>query len=193
MGGIRLKCDSMDTLLEMYRQGTPIKYVFFWGHRPESDGRITESCLSQWWNCSFQVKNRTYHTAEQYMMAQKALLFKDEKIFKRIMEADHPGEYKRLGREIVNFSDKIWKQHRMRIVVEGNCAKFSQNPELKAYLLSTKDRVLVEASPHDRIWGIGMSKSNPQIENPTAWKGLNCLGFALMQTRDLIAQSDEIV
>ena len=66
----------------------------------------------------------------------------------------------------------------------GNLAKFSQNAELKEFLLNTDNRVLVEASPVDKIWGIGLAVDDKNIENPLMWQGLILLGFALMEVRD---------
>lgn len=118
------------------------------------------------------------------MMAQKAILFKDDEILQKIMSANNPAVYKSLGRQIRNFDSKIWDENKCKIVVSGNMAKFSQNPKLLDFLLKTGDRVLVEASPYDRIWGIGLAKDTPDIENPFKWKGINLLGFALMEVRE---------
>ena len=118
------------------------------------------------------------------MMAQTAVLFGDKEVLQKIMSADNPAVYKSLGRQIRNFDEKIWNEHKFDIVVNGNTAKFSQNPELLDFLLKTGDRVLVEASPYDRIWGIGLAKDTPDIENPFKWKGENLLGFALMEVRE---------
>lgn len=128
--------------------------------------------------------NVTYPTAEHYMMAQKAKLFDDMDIFNQIIQSKHPKQAKDLGRQVKNFDENIWNEKRFEIVVQGNIAKFSQNPALKAYLLGTGDRVLVEASPVDKIWGIGLAKDNDKIHSPLNWQGLNLLGFALMQVRD---------
>ena len=127
-------------------------------------------------------------TAEHYMMAEKARLF-DNSATDAIVAAAHPGEAKKLGRKIRNFDQAIWEKHRFDIVVRGNLAKFSQHEPLKQYLLGTGDRVLVEASPHDRIWGIGIAESDPAAQNPYDWKGLNLLGFALMAVREQLQQS----
>ncbi len=173
---------NIEQLRNEYAQGQKFKYVFFWGHKKFNG--ITETCLSQWYECKFTVDGVEYHTAEQYMMAQKAILFKDDEILQKIMSADNPAVYKSLGRQIRNFDSKIWDENKCKIVVSGNMAKFSQNPELFDFLLKTGDRVLVEASPYDRIWGIGLAKDTPEIENPFKWKGINLLGFALMEVRE---------
>ncbi len=176
---------NIEQLQKDFAQGKRIKYIFFWGHS-EKEGEITKACLSQWYNCQFTADGIDYHTAEQYMMAQKALLFNDEEIFRRIMQANNPGLYKQLGRQIRNFDEQKWNENKYRIVVEGNTAKFFQNKQLREYLLHTGSRVLVEASPYDRIWGIGMPKDDPNVENPLMWKGINLLGFALMDVREAL-------
>lgn len=173
---------------ERFRRGERLKYVFFWGHKPSADGGITKACFSQWWSCCFTVDGVEYHTAEQYMMAQKAVLFGDEEIRAEIMAASHPKQYKDLGRRISGFKQEVWDKNRRDIVVKGNAAKFSQNEELKAFLLNTNTRVLVEASPYDKIWGIGMGADDPRCENPTLWNGTNLLGFCLMEARDIIRE-----
>lgn len=160
------------------------KFLFFWGHQPNKDGKITKTCFSQWWLSSFKVEKVTYKTAEHWMMAKKAELFQDQEILEKILEADSPAEAKKLGREVRNYDDKIWLENRFEIVKEGNLHKFSQNKVLKEFLINTKERVLAEASPVDPIWGIGMASDHKDVMNPEKWKGLNLLGFALMEVRD---------
>lgn len=122
------------------------------------------------------------------MMAEKARLFKDEESLDRVLVANHPNEAKQLGRKVAGFDKKLWERQRSEIVTTGNFAKFSQNPALKEFLLNTGDRVLVEASPVDRIWGIGLAADHIDAENPYKWKGLNLLGFALMEVRNRLLQ-----
>ncbi|MCQ2469830.1 MAG: NADAR family protein [Ruminococcus sp.] len=166
------------------------EFLFFWGHRPASGGKITKSCLSQWFECEFTADGVKYHTAEQYMMAQKALLFGDNDVFELIMKADDPKEYKSLGRKIRNFDDKLWNDNRTDIVIKGNIAKFSQNKAMKNFLLDTADKVLVEASPVDCIWGIGLSADAPDASKPEKWRGSNLLGFCLMEVRDKLSEDE---
>ncbi|MCI9243276.1 MAG: NADAR family protein, partial [Lawsonibacter sp.] len=164
--------------------GKKLKWVHFWGHTPEPDGRITETCLSQWWMAEFWVEAQRYCCMEQFMMAEKARLFGDKEALEKIMAARSQGKIKALGREVKHFDQAEWDKCKHTIVLTGNFQKFLQNPKLKDFLLRTGDKILVEASPRDRIWGIGMGKANENAENPTAWRGANLLGFALMEVRD---------
>jgi ribA/ribD-fused uncharacterized protein len=174
---------SRDELLEFIATGGRAKYLFFWGHQPQPDGSAGKGCFSQWWPAQFTVDGVTYPTAEHFMMTAKALLFGDAEVAARIPSAPHPSDAKKLGRQVRGFDEELWSARRFDLVVAGNVAKFSQNPELRQFLLGTGDRVLVEASPRDRIWGIGMSASNELATSPEHWRGLNLLGFALMEAR----------
>ena len=181
---------NLEDLRKEYREGKRYKYVFFWGHTPEADGRISETCFSQWWPCRFQAEGTEYCCAEQFMMAGKARMFGDEEMLSRIMESVHPKEMKAWGRAVRHFDKEAWDLACYDLVVRGNRAKFSQNPRLLSFLLGTKKRILVEASPRDRIWGIGMGKSNPDGENPLRWRGKNLLVFALTQVRDELSETE---
>lgn len=171
---------------EAFMQKKKLKFVFFWGHTPKQNNVLDHSVFSQWYFSPFYVENCLFPTAEHYMMYQKALLFGQKSIAEEILLAKSPAQAKDLGRNVLNFDEKLWQQHRMDIVVKGNLAKFSQNEALREYLLQTGNRILVETSPTDHIWGVGLEKNNPKIENPLLWKGENLLGFALMQVRDLL-------
>ena len=120
------------------------------------------------------------------MMSKKALLFDDKEVFEQIMASDEPNEIKSLGRKIRNFDEKIWNDVKYSIVLNGNYLKFTQNRNLMNFLLSTGDKILVEASPFDKIWGIGMSENDERINNPDEWQGENLLGFALTEVREEI-------
>ena len=120
------------------------------------------------------------------MMAEKALLFEDKQIYEQIINSAKPGKVKELGRRVRNFNQGIWEENRFEIVVRGNFYKFSQNKELSRFLKNTNDRVLVEASPVDSIWGIGLAQNDENAKIPYFWNGLNLLGYALMETRDLL-------
>ena len=142
--------------------------------------------MSNWYPSNFTVDDITYWCTEQYMMAKKAELFGDSRIYAKIMSSDNQREIKALGRQISGFDEHIWCQNRERIVYEGNYAKFTQNDKLMNYLIKQKDKILVEASPYDRIWGVGLSAEDNAILNPNYWQGQNLLGFVLMQVRDTI-------
>lgn len=174
----------MDNLIDDYNKGIDHDYLFFWGHQPSKSGKITKSCLSQWWKCDFSYKDEDYNCAEQYMMAQKACLFGDMEVYDEIIKSSNPKEIKALGRKIKNFDEQIWDREKYDIVLKGNYFKFDQNKELRDYLLSTGDSIIVEASPYDGIWGIKMSADDEQVNNPLNWKGQNLLGFALMEVRN---------
>ncbi|MDU1903634.1 MAG: NADAR family protein [Dysgonomonas sp.] len=175
---------NLSWLVSKVEKKEKVKCLFFWGHAPSKDGSVTKSCFSQWWQSAFTVNGIKYATAEHWMMAKKAELFDDTEILERILNAKSPAEAKKLGRKVRNFVAEVWSENCFDIVCEGNYHKFSQHPDLKEFLLNTKDRVLVEASPVDNIWGIGIAQDNEHIENPRLWKGSNLLGFALMEVRD---------
>lgn len=177
---------SIEWLKGKFENDDRLKYLFFWGHTADKNGLVTSCCLSQWWECDFVYDGMTFKSTEHWMMYKKALLFNDLNIAALILKCNSPGEAKKLGREVSNFENDVWNQHRMNIVVEGNVLKFSQNKDLETFLLNTKDRILVEASPVDEIWGVGLSKDSEKIHNPNTWRGLNLLGFALMQVRDIL-------
>ncbi|SQI35422.1 Swarming motility protein ybiA [Providencia alcalifaciens] len=159
---------------------------FFWGHQSKQH-QVTKSCFSQWYPAPFIVDNNRFASAEHFMMAEKARLFDDNETLQKIIHAPNPGAAKAFGREVRGFKQDIWDANRYNIVVKANLAKFSQNEALKQFLLATNERVLVEASPVDKIWGIGLAEDAENIENPLTWKGLNLLGFALMEVRAQLA------
>ncbi|MET8703482.1 NADAR family protein [Kitasatospora sp. NPDC004723] len=168
--------------------GAEPKWLMFWGHQNQQDGSLGPGVLSQWWpDHPFTVDGVGYATAEHWMMAGKARMFGDERTLARILAAASPAEAKKLGRQVRNFDDTAWKAGRFELVVEGNVAKFGRHEELRAYLLSTRQRVLVEASPLDRIWGIGLRADNESARHPAEWRGENLLGFALMEARTRLA------
>ncbi len=175
---------SNQTIKESFNREEKLKFLFFWGHQPNKDGSVGKGCFSQWWPSEFTINNVLFKTAEHYMMAEKARLFKDDEILKEILDVEHPHDAKKLGRKVQNFDPAIWDEHKFEIVVNGNYEKFSQNEDLKDFLINTGDRVLVEASPRDRIWGIGMAQSNEKAMNPNLWRGQNLLGYVLMEVRD---------
>ena len=162
--------------------------LLFYGHRVTKT--VTETCLSQWYPCRFEADGVTYTSAEQYMMAEKARLFGDEETRAEILNTSDPRRCKALGRKVKNFDKAVWDQKKSIIVQQGNTKKFLQNPALRDFLLSTGDKVLVEASPTDRVWGIGLGKNHPDALDPKKWRGQNLLGFALMNSRSFLAFMD---
>ena len=183
------KIDGVEALIREVRAGARIKYLHFWGHRPLPDGRIGASCLSQWWPSPFVVEGVGYATAEHWMMAEKARLFGDAEAERRVLAAEHPAAAKKAGRLVRGFDEAIWERERFRIVVEGSAHKFAAHAGLGAFLHGTGDRVLVEASPVDRVWGIGLAAGDEAASDPERWRGPNLLGFALMEARERLAAS----
>lgn len=165
-------------------------FVFFWGHVARAEKHL-KACLSQWYQCYFEVDDIYYNSAEQFMMAEKARLFHDEDALQKIMQAYDPMEQKKLGRRVQGYEDAMWKTCCFDAVVRGNVAKFSQNLKLRDYLISTGEKILVEASPKDAVWGIGLDEESPDAINPIRWPGTNLLGFALMEVRDIIRENVE--
>ena len=159
------------------------EYLYFWGHRSPADS-VSKACLSQWYPSPFRVNGVEYPTAEHFMMAAKARLFGDVAAAERIVEALEPGKAKALGRGVAGFDQTEWERSRWGIVVAGNVAKFDQNPEIGGFLQATVGKVLVEASPHDLIWGIGVAEAEARQLPVESWPGQNLLGFALMEARD---------
>ncbi|MEU7132662.1 NADAR family protein [Streptomyces sp. NPDC046261] len=178
---------SVAELVAATARGEQAKYVYFWGHRPRRDGSVGAGCFSQWWPSPFTVDGTVYATAEHWMMAGKARLFGDAEAEARALRAGHPKQAKDAGRSVRGFDEEEWRRHRFELVVEGSVHKFGQNPELGAYLLGTGARVLVEASPLDRVWGIGLAADDERTQDPASWRGLNLLGFALMEARQRLA------
>jgi ribA/ribD-fused uncharacterized protein len=178
-----LVVENRTALISLAKTGATLDYVFFWGHRRPADGSITKSCFSQWYEAAFQINGERFRTAEHYMMVRKARLFGDESAASLILAAATPNDAKSLGRKVRGFSEDMWLAHREEIVFTGSFAKFSQHSALGQFLLATGDAVLVEASPTDTIWGIGLAQDSPLARNPSSWQGLNLLGFALMKVR----------
>lgn len=166
-----------------------LDYLLFYGHQASKDGGITTSCFSQWWAFHpFISDGITYLTAEHFMMAGKARLFKDEEMLAAILQSSTAAEAKALGRKVQHFDQKKWEEKRCEIVVEGNYLKFSQDEKLASFLLETGSQIIVEASPRDRIWGIGMGRNNEYATQPANWRGRNLLGFCLMEVRDRLRE-----
>lgn len=149
------------------------RFTFFW-----------QGPFSQWHRCSFSLDGVTYNCAEQFMMHQKAVLFGDTEIAAAILNAADPKAQKALGRRVSGFDETHWNEVARRIVYVGNRAKFTQNDALKAKILATSGTTLVEASPYDAVWGIGLSATDPRAQSRNTWKGKNWLGEVLTALRD---------
>ncbi|GAA6143444.1 NADAR family protein [Hydrogenophaga sp. 5NK40-0174] len=178
----------VEELCARFNAGERLKFVFFWGHQKRPGG-VSSSCFSQWYDSPFTVDGQLYPTAEHFMMAEKAALFGDLATRSMVLDAPNPGAAKALGRQVRGFDESRWLANRLDIVIRANLAKFSQNQEMGEYLLQTGSRILVEASPVDSVWGIGLAHDDDDASNPNLWRGLNLLGFALMKVRDTLVQA----
>lgn len=156
-------------------------YIFFWG-----------GIFSQWFKSNFEIDNIQYSSAEQYMMAEKARAFNDKESLDKILSTKNSRKQKELGRKIKNYDDEVWGKIRYEAVVKGNYAKFTQNENLKNQLLDTGNKIIVEASPYDTIWGIGLSEFDESRFNEDLWRGKNLLGKAIMQVREMITVSEKL-
>lgn len=181
---------SLKWLQTQLQQGLAADYLLFWGHTPKQAGKADKSCFSQWFHSVFTVDGISYKTAEHWMMAKKALLFNDKEAVEKILAAEKPAIAKALGRGVKNFNAAVWESAACSLVVEGNRHKFSQNITLKNFLLETDRKILVEASPSDTIWGIGLTQDAAEAVNPFKWRGTNLLGFALMEVRDTLTEDE---
>lgn len=142
------------------------------------------SPLSQWHPSPFWIGGDEFPTAEHWMMWAKARLFGDSETADEIRVAPTPAAAKRLGRRVARFDEAVWRVHRERIVLEGTRAKFTQSPSLRRALLDTAPAALAEASPADRVWGIGLPAGHPDSLDPGRWRGQNLLGRILRRVRD---------
>lgn len=142
--------------------------------------------LSNFFYSNFIINGTKYICNEQYIMAQKSLLFGDIESYENIMKCKKPYDMKKIGRKVKNFTDDIWIQHRNNILQYGLNAKFSQNDVLRAKLIATGNKILVEASPYYKIYGVGLSETNEKIFDEKNWRGENLLGNTLMTVRNLI-------
>jgi ribA/ribD-fused uncharacterized protein len=167
--------DQQVNKLKMKYEKETEKYIFFWN-----------GIFSQWYQSEMVIDGITYNCCEQYMMHQKALTFNDHEIAEKVMKAKLPNDQKSLGRQVKGFNKDLWDRVCVGIVYKGNYAKFTQSKKLKDLLLETGEKIIVEASPYDQIWGIGMGCEEDGIEDPVNWKGLNLLGWSIMLVRNQI-------
>ena len=170
-------------------------YIFFWGHNPQEGDPWQAHVFSNWLPSRFRdpMTDIVYENAEQYMMARKALTFKDNEMHTKILKTPDPKKVKALGRKVSNFDAKVWDAECYGAVLDGNRLKFTQNPELRRIILNTGSHPLAEASPRDRIWGIGLGAQQARQCDPSSWPGKNLLGRVLMQLREeLRAEEAEV-
>lgn len=173
-------------LLQQLADGKNFDFLYFWGHQPRKDGLIGKSCLSQWFATGFTHEGTHYPTAEHWMMVHKALTFADHTTAAAILADPDPRAAKAFGRQITGYDNKHWYKVKYEVVKQGNVLKFSQNESLNTYLRSTGDAILVETSPYDTMWGIGMKAQEAASVTPHEWRGENWLGWCLMEARDLV-------
>ena len=153
--------------------------VCFW--KPYEDNGI----FSNWYYCKFKDSHGIqFENVEQYMMYYKAQLFGDKLMADKILKESDPKKIKAFGRQVQNFNETLWNQNCKNIVYWGCYYKFSQNPVLKKKLLDTGDKLLVETSPRDKIWGNGLNKFDTRRLSQSAWPGTNWLGECLIKVRN---------
>ena len=180
---------SRTWLIDRIANGYKPDFLLFWGHTSSDNHTIGSFMLSQWYPSSFTVGGLTYPTAEHWMMAGKASLMGDWKTHAAIMQAVSAKEAKALGRKVEGFDSDLWNKHAYQIVIAGNEQKFLQSPPCRNFLLSTGDKVIVEASPVDDIWGSGHAENHASARNSGQWRGQNLLGFALMEVRERLRKT----
>ena len=151
------------------------KFVFFFG-----------SYMSQWALRDIVIEKVTYNCCEQFMMACKAVLFKDVRMWNKIMGAKDPAMQKKYGRMVENFDEKKWNKVARDIVYKANYAKFTQHEDLKEKLIATGDKTIVEASPCEAVWGVRLRATDKRILDPKNWQGTNWLGLVIMKVSDNI-------
>ncbi len=176
--------ESFSEYIEKTCKPFPTYYYFYGKEHP----------FSQHHKVSFTYKGITFDYTEQFMMYSKAMLFNDYDAANQILAAGSPAEMARIGRRVENFDEELWKEKRFGIVYVANREKFTQNPHLLNALLSTQGKLLAEASPSNRIWGIGVDINSLARFNPTYWNGMNLLGEILTLLRDnLLIESKELI
>lgn len=157
----------------------PDDYVFFWG-----------TYMSNFYPAKFVVDGIQYNCSEQYFMKKKQEMFDPTNIdlANQILNETDPKKIKKYGRQVNNFDNNVWDEHRYEIMKQGVYEKFKQNENIKRLLQSTGTKTLVEASPNDRIWGIGLGEVKARVTHPSKWRGTNLLGKVLMEVRNQICK-----
>lgn len=174
---------TIKTVRKRFTDGEKLSFLFFYSNK---------DIYSNWYPAKFTIDNIQFANSEQAMMYYKAVLFQDSRICSLLKKEKNPATCKRLGRAIEGFNESKWQNCRCKIMTKVLYNKFSQNPKLKEQLLATDDKILVEASPYDTIWGIGLDKNDNRTLNPNYWKGLNLLGFCLMEVREMLKNEEKV-
>ena len=158
------------------------KHVAFWG-----------SQLSNFYPCKFVLDDEIWISSEQYFMASKAQCFFDEESYLQIRKTTTPEEAKKLGRKVKGFNDSVWNMVKYHVMKDAVYAKFSQNEDLKKFLLSPEfeEKYFVEGSPFDGVWGVKIDYRNPDIDNPENWNGENLLGKVLNEIREKLKEDEK--
>ena len=190
---LEFDCDGSDELERLYGLGDFDQYRDFdyEDNKPFTMFWENESPFSQWHKWDFTAFGMGFNSAEQYMMYMKALLFEDYDTAEKVLATKDVRMQKELGRQVKGFDEKRWQYHCRRIVYMGNKYKFLQHHHLTITLLGTSGSLLVEASPFDKIWGIGLSADNPDAGDKSKWQGKNRLGYILSMLRDDITYEIE--
>lgn len=181
---------DQQTLVKAWNEGIRPEFLMFWGRKGNDTSEIGPYVFSQWHFSDFEIDDITYPTTEHWMMAEKARIMDDDPTYAAILASSDPAEAKALGRQVRNWDQAKWDEWKFEIVVLGNVAKFGQVAALREFLLGTGDAVLVEASPQDKVWGIGLRREDRLSQDPNTWRGQNLLGFALMEARHRLRNGD---
>ena len=157
-------------------------HVYFWS-----------GIYSQWYTRPNLILENdvSYNSAEKYMMVKKALLFNDTEIATKMLKSNNPRTVKALGRKVKNFTQSVWESNRLDIVTQASILKFTQNQDLLRQMQAHSALTLVEASPYDLIWGVGLLPSDVTILDSKNWKGQNLLGQCLMTARTTILANNK--
>lgn len=158
-------------------------YCFFWR---------SGSPFSNFHPAEYEYDGNVFTCSEQGFMHSKAVLFGDHAIAEEILKTTSPMKIKQLGRQVRGFKEKTWKNARVDIMYQHCFAKFAQNEHLKEALMRTKDKAMVEASPSDAVWGIGLNEDKARRRAPETWRGQNLLGQVLDRVREELREIQRI-
>lgn len=147
--------------------------------------------FSNFYPAEIDAEGHHFATSEHYYHFKKAEIFDDQETMAKILQTTDPGKAKALGRKVKNFDESFWSSCSVDMMQMVNLAKYKQNPDIRKVLLDTEDLILAEASPIDKIWGIGMKSTDPGAHNPSNWKGQNLLGMVLMRVREQLRKEQE--